>query len=219
MSKRKPARPAGPAARRQIYLCHDRILSGETKLRAMAASVKENPDNRPRMPGRLMGVSMHPIKMALFAGKRWRPGRTLRCFFMDGSAIQRRKVQEHAVEWTRWANINLDFGQPRTRSDIRISFQAEYGASKLDYPWFADSPVDRFDSIVLRAGGSKTWLDFRDPSAAQYLHDAFARDTARDMGVIDGHAVDLDPNGCLIVERDGRLHTYSSGDVTLVRPT
>ena len=41
---------------------------------------------------------------------------------------------------------------------------------------------------MLRAGGSKTWLDFRDPAAAQYLHDSFARDTARDMGKVDGHA-------------------------------
>jgi hypothetical protein len=53
---------------------------------------------------------------------------------------------------------------------------------------FPDAPIDRFDSIVLRAGGSKTWLDFRDPQMAQYIHDAFARDTAREMGKVDGHA-------------------------------
>ena len=74
------------------------------------------------------------------------------------------------------------------KHSFRLEFSRDYGVPKLEYPLFADAPVDRFDSIVLRAGGSKTWLDFRDPANAQYLHDAFARDTARDMGKTDGHA-------------------------------
>lgn len=74
------------------------------------------------------------------------------------------------------------------KHSFRLEFSRDYGAPKLEYPLFADAEVERFDSIVLRAGGSKTWLDFRDPANAQYLHDAFARDTARDMGKFDGHA-------------------------------
>jgi len=155
--------------RRPICLCHDRILAGEIKLRAMAASVKENPDNKPRMPGRMMGVSMHPMKMALFAGKRWKPGRTLRCFFMDGSEIQRRKVQEHAVEWTRWANINLDFSLPIRQSDIRISFVADTGSwsyvgtdclvipknkPTMNYGWLRDDTADaEWRRVVLHEFG------------------------------------------------------------------
>lgn len=156
-------------AKRPVCLCHDRILAGDAKLAAMAASVKENPANKPRIPGRLMGVSMHPIKMALFAGKRWRPGRTLRCFFMDGTEIQRRKVQEHAVEWTRWANINLDFTAPRTRSDIRISFVADKGSwsfigtdnlviakdkPTMNYGWLRDDTNDEeWRRVVLHEFG------------------------------------------------------------------
>jgi hypothetical protein len=74
------------------------------------------------------------------------------------------------------------------KHSFRLEFSRTYGQPKLEYPVFADAPVEKFDSIVLRAGGSKTWLDFRDPANAQYLHDSFARDTARDMGKIDGHA-------------------------------
>ncbi len=74
------------------------------------------------------------------------------------------------------------------KHSFRLEFSDIYGASKLHYPLFPDAAIDDFDSIVLRAGGSKTWLDFRDPAQAQYLHDAFARDTARDMGKADGHA-------------------------------
>jgi hypothetical protein len=74
------------------------------------------------------------------------------------------------------------------KHSFRLEWSSSYGNTKLRYPWFEDAPVEAFDSIVLRAGGSKTWLDFRDPAQAQYLHDAFARDTARDMGKVDGHA-------------------------------
>ncbi len=90
------------------------------------------------------------------------------------------KLQVHGYGW-RYHSSTL-------KHSFRVQFQEEYGASKLEWPMFPDAPVDRFDSIVLRAGGSKTWLDFRDPAQAQYLHDAFARDTARDMGKVDGHA-------------------------------
>ena len=67
----------------------------------------------------------------------------------------------------------------------------------MEHPLFVDAPVERFDSIVLRSQGSRSWQDFRDPEQALYLRDAFARDTARDMGEVDGHAtfVHLDLNG------------------------
>ncbi len=74
------------------------------------------------------------------------------------------------------------------KHSLRLEFRERYGKTKLDYPLFEDAPVERFDSIVLRSQGSKGWQDFRDPEQTQYLHDAFARDTARDMGKIDGHA-------------------------------
>lgn len=71
---------------------------------------------------------------------------------------------------------------------LRLEFSDDYGPRKLEYPLFPDAPVDRFDSIVLRSQGSRGWHDFRDPEQAQYIRDAFARDTARDMGKEDGRA-------------------------------
>ena len=37
------------------------------------------------------------------------------------------------------------------------------------------------------------------------------------QGIIDGVAVDLDTNGCLVVEHDGRRTSYSSGDASVVK--
>ncbi|GDX82857.1 hypothetical protein LBMAG42_46680 [Deltaproteobacteria bacterium] len=115
-------------------------------------------------------------------GDEWERRVSLEWIEPDGSTgfQQDAKLQVHGYGW-RYHSSTL-------KHSFRVQFQAEYGASKLEWPLFTDSSAERFDSIVLRAGGSKTWLDFRDPAQAQYLHDAFARDTARDMGKLDGHA-------------------------------
>ena len=148
-------------------------------------------------------------------GDAWERRVSLEWIEPDGSTgfAEDAKLQVHGYGW-RYHSSTL-------KHSFRIQFQAEYGASKLEWPMFADAPVDRFDSIVLRAGGSKTWLDFRDPAQAQYLHDAFARDTARDMGKVDGHAtyVHLYLNGLywglyMPVERPdaGFAEEYFGGD-------
>lgn len=74
------------------------------------------------------------------------------------------------------------------KHSFRLEFRREYGPTKMEYPLFPDAPIKRFDSIVLRSQGSRSWQDFRDPQQSQYIRDSFARDTARDMGRIDGHA-------------------------------
>ena len=47
-----------------------------------------------------------------------------------------------------------------------------------------------FDNLVLRAQGSRSWGDFRQPDIeqTQYIHDSWARDTRRDMGNNEGHS-------------------------------
>ena len=66
---------------------------------------------------------------------------------------------------------------------FRLMFKRKYGPAKLDFPFFPDWPVRRFDCIVLRSQGSRSWNDFR-PSIqeTQYIRDAWARYTAREMG-------------------------------------
>jgi hypothetical protein len=89
-------------------------------------------------------------------------------------------VKVHGFGWRPHSNTR--------KHALRLEFRDRYGPRKLAYPLFPDAPVDRFDSIVLRSQGSRGWQDFRDPEQSQYLRDAFARDTARDMGKVDGHA-------------------------------
>ncbi len=72
------------------------------------------------------------------------------------------------------------------KKTMRIIFRSEYGASRLQYPLFPDRAIKEFDSLVLRAQGSKSWQDSVAPEQAQYIHDNFARDLARDIGKYDG---------------------------------
>jgi hypothetical protein len=74
------------------------------------------------------------------------------------------------------------------KHSFRLEFRRRYGPPKMEYKLFPDAPVDRFDSIVLRAQHGRSWAGQQYPEQAQYLRDAFARDTAHDMGKIDGHA-------------------------------
>jgi len=75
---------------------------------------------------------------------------------------------------------------------FQLKFKQIYGDTKLRHPLFPDAPVHEYDDIILRAQGSRSWLDFRtgalERDATQYIHDTWARDTARDMGKNEGHA-------------------------------
>ncbi len=85
------------------------------------------------------GVIPHP-RAAIVLLKRWEPGQTLRCRFLDGSATQQRKVIEKAEIWEQHANINFRFVK-RGDAEIRISFGADPGS------WSAvgtDALVERY---------------------------------------------------------------------------
>jgi hypothetical protein len=115
-----------------VRLCIDRVIPLRLKAKAAALAVQENPANGPRSfqmmtPGLSSGVSAHPLKMALFTGKRWKPGRTLGIQFLDGSKTQRSKTQHFAEEWLQFANVRMKFNAG-PKSEIRISFQADPGS-------------------------------------------------------------------------------------------
>jgi hypothetical protein len=66
---------------------------------------------------------------------------------------------------------------------FRLMFKRKYGPGKLEYKFFPDFPVERFDSLVLRSQGSRGWNDFR-TSIEQtcYIRDAWARYSEQAMG-------------------------------------
>ncbi|MFW6155309.1 MAG: lamin tail domain-containing protein [Planctomycetota bacterium] len=109
-------------------------------------------------------------------------------------------------ELARWVICNAKF-------NFRLTFESEYGPTKLETDFFPDSDVDRFDTIVLRGMWGESWLrdptlkppeypDYPDfvsgsPVRTTYLRDMFAHDTfgATGNATVEGRFVHLYLNG------------------------
>jgi len=152
---------------------HDDLLAGLRAIPTM--SIVMDPAD---LFGDEAGIYIHSQQR----GDDWERGGSIELLLPDGSTGFHTDagVRIHGYGWRPHANTK--------KHALRLEFRDEYGPRKLEYPLFADAPVERFDSIVLRSQGSRGWQDFRDPEQALYIRDAFARDTARDMGKTDGHA-------------------------------
>jgi hypothetical protein len=119
---------------------------------------------------------------AVNRGDEWERPTSIEILNTDGTTAYANScgIRIHSYSWRT---------HERTKKhSFRLEFRKEYGPTKMEYKLFPDAPVDRFDSIVLRAQHGRSWAGQQYPDQAQYLRDAFARDTARDMGKIDGHA-------------------------------
>ena len=90
----------------------------------------------------------------------------------------------------------LAVDQARKKS-FRLLFKRRYGAGKLHYPvfesavWNADSAVERFDTLILRAGGNANWSkdDAYKHEPTTYLRDQLIRDTAIEMSGLGARGV------------------------------
>ena len=65
-----------------------------------------------------------------------------------------------------------------------LRFRSEYGAGRLNYPLFANSQVESFDAISLRAGYNNSWIhsDAGQRGRSQQIRDQWVRDSLLDMG-------------------------------------
>ena len=130
--------------------------------------------------------------------------------FFEGSGIYANPTQ-YGEQWERAASIELidpntggNFGVdaglrihggPYGRSGniknaLRVIFRGRYGLSKLEYPLFPDTDVKTFNGFVLRSIWNYSWTGHCGMSGypnADYLRDAFARHTIRDMGHLTPH--------------------------------
>jgi len=109
---------------KSVRVCVDRPLPADRVIEAAERAIEENPENAPVLrfrPG--LGVAPSPpLALAAVTGKKWRPERTLRVTFLDGVPEVQAEVEEFAHQWSRHANIKLEFVAD-AEAEIRISFQ------------------------------------------------------------------------------------------------
>ena len=90
--------------------------------------------------------------------------------------------------------IQMHGGGSRARTlkhPFRIQFKGKYGAAKLAYPFFSDSPVGEFDTIDLRSDYNNHWnhgTDVAQRARGGLVRDAWFKDAQADMGDLAGHS-------------------------------
>jgi spore coat protein CotH len=73
------------------------------------------------------------------------------------------------------------------KKSFRLAFRSTYGTGALTYPLFGSGAVERFDSLVLRAGYDDSWLHEDTHERAQYIRDEWSRRTQLAMGQPSPH--------------------------------
>lgn len=75
------------------------------------------------------------------------------------------------------------------KHSLRLLFKEKYGPGKLAYPVFPDSPVSRFNTLVLRADYNNSWIHWDEDVRArgQRTRDAWMKDSHRTMGWLAAH--------------------------------
>lgn len=71
------------------------------------------------------------------------------------------------------------------KKSFRVVFREKYGVTELEYPLFGPNAADHFDNFVLRANSNDAWP--YGGGRAVYVRDAFAMETAREMGMVASH--------------------------------
>ena len=126
MAKSKPAAKPGSSPA-PVRICFERIIPDELDTeRPMRHVLRQQ---LAASAGRKLSASQtaHIARMAVILSKKWSPGSTVRCLFLDGSPKMRKKVEAQARHWEKYANIKLKFVDAAP-AEIRISFKADPGS-------------------------------------------------------------------------------------------
>ncbi len=73
------------------------------------------------------------------------------------------------------------------KHSLRLLFKGVHGPTKLRYPLFRGTPIEAFDSLVLRANSNDGWQWAAANAQPVYIRDSFGRETALDGGLVASH--------------------------------
>jgi len=109
----------------QVKICFERIVPDELDHEAHVRRALRSEMTRGK---KLSAAEMaHVSRMAVVNSKKWPPGSTVRCRFLDGSPTMKKKVQKVAKEWEKYADIRIKFVTSGD-AEVRISFYADDGS-------------------------------------------------------------------------------------------
>ncbi|MBL9139055.1 MAG: lamin tail domain-containing protein [Verrucomicrobiales bacterium] len=76
------------------------------------------------------------------------------------------------------------------KHSFRLVFKGDYGPPKLHFRIFPDSPIDEFDTLILRADFNNSWMHWNGAQRprGQRIRDAWMKDSQRAMGGLASHS-------------------------------
>ncbi len=130
------------------------------------------------MFGTVNGIYTHPLSR----GPQWEKPCSMEFMPQDGNGFQANagiQIQGNAARDP----------QKQPKHPMRVVFKGAYGASTLSYRMFPDSPVQVFDTLVLRADFNFSWLhwDTTQRRRGQRTRDSWMKDSMRAMGNLASH--------------------------------
>lgn len=77
------------------------------------------------------------------------------------------------------------------KHSFRLIFRSEYGPPRLRYPLFEDSPVESFDTLILRGGVNRSWAGQFASTKTGFEHTTYTRDEwlRQSQRVMSGYGV------------------------------
>jgi serralysin len=100
---------------KMVKTCIDKYLPEDRAIKSEKFALLQNRSNLSRP------------QLVMETAKKWKPGQILRCYFMEGTRVQREKVEREAHKIEEFANIKLVFGND-PKSEIRIAFNRNDGS-------------------------------------------------------------------------------------------
>ena len=111
----------------ELELPYDKITQLSAYQIAKAANMRNIPE---------MNI-IKPMSLALQRNKIHKVGSTLKIAYVNGSSRQKNKVENMALDWTKYANIKLEFLENTstnvTKSDVRVAFKWQNDGGSWSY--------------------------------------------------------------------------------------
>jgi hypothetical protein len=124
-SKSRTTLPGDPI----VKICFERIIPDDLDPERMVRrEMRRQMIDAAGGPRRLKASGVAQIaRMAVITSKKWAPGSTVRCRFLDGSPKMKKTVTAVAKEWEKYADIKIKFVTSGD-AEVRISFYADSGS-------------------------------------------------------------------------------------------
>ena len=143
-----------------------------------------------------------PIRLeraAMLKVKKWPDDRRIiNCHFLDGDAVQRKKVEAKAHIWEEYANIKFNFGE-MSDAEIRISFSGRGSSSAVGTDALDETHFPKFKPTM-----NFGWL--KSATADEEYERVVLHEFGHALGLIHEHQ---NPDGKLEWKKDEVYSVYS----------